>query len=127
MNEYEYNEHAWRRAVFEAVAEDIKKKYVKNELTKTPERIICPYLPMAVAEVPERVVHSVLNQIFLEATHYRLACETGRDADQGIARNREAIPSAAPTPNPTKTQPDESSSQVRKPKQARKKASNGGT
>lgn len=124
MNEFEYNEHAWRRAVLEAVAEDIKKKYIKHELNKTPDRITCPYLPMAVAEVPERVVHDILNQVFSEATHYRLACETGRGADPGISRNREAIPSAATTSNPTKTKPDEPS-QVRKPKQARKKANGG--
>jgi hypothetical protein len=121
MNEFEYNEHAWRRAVLEAVAEDIKKKYIKHDLSKTPERIICPYLPMAVAEVPERIVHDILSQVFSEATYYRLACETGRGADPGISRNREAIPSAATTLNQAKTEHDEST-QVRKPKQARKKA-----
>ena len=116
MNEYEYNEYAWRRAVLEAVAKDIEKKYLPNELAKTPARITCPYLPMAVAEVPEHVVHSILNQIILEAAHYRLVCETGRGTDPGVARNRAPIPTT-----PTETTPDESI-QVRKPKQARKKA-----
>ena len=119
MNEYEYNEHAWRRALLEEVVKDIEKKYVKGD--GAHETIICPYLPAAVAEVPQRVVHTVLNQLILEATHYRLACEAGRGTDPGIARNREPIPSTTPTPNPVEIEPDAASDKVRKPKQARKK------